>query len=133
MLLYIVSFISISFDLQIYFILQSKRESRKATNASKITINKKEVEDRARKIKAEARETKIETRIIETNIEAGAKATIIIATIAIATIDRKQLSKLRKQFVYIYVSLVLETTLMLLDCLLLFDNLQKYIDNTLYS
>lgn len=128
MLLYIVSFISISFDLQIYFILQSKRESRKATNASKITINKKEVEDRARKIKAEARETKIETRIIEENIEASA-----IATIAIATIDRKQLSKLRKQFVYIYVSLVLETTLMLLNCLLLFDNLQKYIDNTLYS
>lgn len=123
MLLYIINFISISFDLQIYFILQSKRESRKTTNVNKITINKKETKDRARKIKAKAKEIKIETKIIKTNIEVS----------AIATIDRKRLLKLRKQFVYIYVNLVLKTTLMLLNCLLLFDNLQKYIDNTLYS
>jgi len=109
--------------------LRSKKKSRRATSANKITIDKKEVENNAR----EARETKLETRKIEVDAKADARATTIAATIATTIVDKKQLLKLCEQFVCTYVSLVLEIASILSSCLLLFDNLRKYANNTLYS
>jgi len=113
------------------FILRSKRELRKTTNASKIIIDKKEARDDAR----EARETKVETKKIETSTKASAKAnakaTITTTTTTIA--NKKQLSKSCERFAYTYVSFVLEIASMLLSYLLLFNNSRKCASNTLYS
>jgi len=127
--LYIVNFVSISFNLQIRFILQSKKESRRATNASKIIIDKREAKDNAR----ETRKIEVETRSTKSNARTNAKATIIVATTTITIVDKKQLSKLHKQFACTYISFALEIASILLSCLLLFDNLQEYANNTLYS
>jgi len=97
--------------------LRFKKESRRATNASKITIDEKETKNDAR----EARKTKIETRRtkIDTKVDAkiDAKATTIIATTTTTTTNKKQLSKLRKQFVCTHVNLVLEIASILSNCL----------------
>jgi len=77
LLLYIVSLISIFFDSQIRFILQSKKESRRTTNINKIIIDRKDAENRAKEI-----ENKTETKNIETNAE-------IVATIATTTTNKK--------------------------------------------
>jgi len=120
--LYIVSFVSIFFNLQIYSILQSKSRLRRARNVGKITIDKKEVE-KAREIEAKAREARVEARIIEKSIEANVRANaIVVATTTTTTINKKRLLKLRKQFVCIYISLIFKTTLILLSYLLLFNN-----------
>jgi len=130
--LYIVSLAFISFDSQVRFILRFKRKSRRATSASKTTINKREAKSNAR----EAKETKVEAKRTKVDTKANAKANARVTTIATTTTtttNKKQLSKLRRQFVYTYINLVLETILMLLSCLLLFNNSQEYINNTLYS
>jgi len=111
-------------------ILRFRKELKKATNASKIIINEKEAKDDAR----EARETKTKARRTKTNTKANAKATIIVTTTTTTTtINKKQLLKLRKQFICTHVNLVLEIALILLSCLLLFNNSREYTSNTLYS
>ena len=103
--------------------MQSENKSRKAKNTDKITTNKKEIE-KAREIEVEAKKTKIETKTTETSIKADAKTNAkTAATAATATANRKYLIKLRKQFVCTHVSLVYKTVLILLNCLLLFNNL----------
>jgi len=99
------------------FILQSKRGLKKTTSASKIIIDRKDAKDKASKTEEKAK------------ARANARAATTTTT---TTTDRKQLLKLHKQFVCIYISLVLETVLILLNCLLLFDNLQECTNNTLY-
>ena len=121
--MYIVSFVSIFFNLQICFILQLENKSRKAKNANKITTNKKEVE-KAKKIEIEIKETKVETKTTKIDIETNAKTSAtIVAIITTTTTNRKRLLKLRKQFVCIYISLAFKIVLILLSCLLLFNNL----------
>ncbi len=121
--MYIVSSISIFFDLQIYSILQSENRLRKTKDADKITIDRKEVK-RAREIKVETKETEVKIRTTETSTETDAKtdAKTIVAAATITT-DRKYLLKLRKQFVCIYISFVFKTVSILLSYLLLFNNL----------
>jgi len=123
----------IFFDSQIRFILRFEKELSKATNTNKIIIDEKKVEDDAE----EAREIEVETRRIETNTRVDAKIdakeTTIVATIATTTTNRKQLSKLREQFVCTYINLVFEIALILSSCLLLFSNLRECTNNTLYS
>jgi len=113
--------------------LRFRRKSKRAINASKITINKREAKDDAR----EARETKIEARKIETNIKANvktnAKITTIATTIITIIINKKQLLRFRKQFACTHVSLVFEITLILLSYLLLLINSRKCANNTLYN
>jgi len=109
------------------FILRSKKKSRKITNANKITIGEKKAKDNAK----ETRETKIETKRTKASAKANVEATTTTTTIATTTKNKKQLSKLHKQFVCTYVSFVLETTLKLLSYLLLFDNLRECANNTL--
>ena len=122
-LLYIVSFVSIFFDLQIYSILQLKNKSRKTKDANKTTTNRKEVE-KAKKIEVKTRETKIEIKIIETSTEADAKTNAeTIAITATTTVNKKYLLRLCRQFVCIYISFVFKTILILSSCLLLFNNL----------
>jgi len=116
-----------------HFILQSKRELRRATNANKIIIDKREAKDNAREareIEVKARRTKANTKA---NARANAKATTIATITTTIAIHKKQLSKLRKRFACTYVSLVLKIASMLLSCLLLFNNSRKYINNTLYN
>jgi len=128
--LYIVNFVSIFFNSQVHFILRLEKELRRATSASKITINKRKTRDNAR----EARETKVETRKIETSTKTNAKVnTKATTTTTTTTTNKKQLSKLCKQFICTYVSFVFEITLILLSCLLLFNNLREYTNNTLYN
>jgi len=119
--LYIVNFVFIFFDLQVCFILRFKRKSKRATNASKIIIDEREAKNNAR----EAKRTKVDARV-----DAKATTTTTIATIAT---NKKQLLKLRKQFACTHISLVFEIASILLNCLLLFNNSQKCINNTLYS
>jgi len=117
----------------VHFILRFKRRSKRATNASKLIINKREARDNikeARKTKVKTRKTKASTRA---SAKANAKATITTTTTTTITINKKQLSKLRKQFAYIYVNLVFKITLILLSYLLLFNNLRECASNTLYS
>ena len=79
------------------------------------------------KLKTKTRKIKIKTKIIKANIKVNAKANIKATTIiAIIIINKKYLLKLRKQFLYIYINFALKTTLILLSCLLLFNNLRKY-------
>jgi len=111
------------------FILRLEKESRKVTSASKIIINKREAKNNVR----ETKKTKIETKKTKINAKVDAKVATIATIIAITTIDKKRLLRLRKRFVCIYVSFVLEIVLMLLSCLLLFDNSREYINNTLYN
>jgi len=118
------------------FILRFKRKLKKATNANKIIINKREARDDAK----EVRETKVEARKIEANTRANARVDAKVNERAITTtttttiiINRKQLSRLRKQFACTYISFVLETTLILLSCLLLFNNSRECVSNALYS
>ncbi len=107
-------------------ILRLKSKSKKAKSANKITTNKRETK-KAKKAKIKARKIKIKAKTIETNIKANAKANAkATTTIATITIDKKCLLKLRKQFVCIYINFIFKTTLILLSCLLLFNNLQKY-------
>jgi len=122
--LYIVNLVSISFNSQMRFILRLKRKSKKATSANKITINKREIKDNARK----AKKTKASAK-------ANAKAKAIITTITtiIIATNKKQLLKLHNQFAYMYVNLVFEITSILLSCLLLFNNLREYANNALYN
>jgi len=115
------------------FILRFRRKSRKATNASKIIIDEREAKNNAKEIKetrVKAKKTKASTKA---NAKANARATTIVATIATTIIDKKRLSKLREQFVCIYINLVLEITSIILSCLLLFNNLRKYVSNILYN
>jgi len=121
--LYIVSSVSISFNLQIYSILQSENKLRKAKNADKIITDKKEIE-KAKKIKVETKETEIETKTTETNTEADTKTNAkTAAAAATITADKKYLLKLREQFVYIYINFIYKTASILSNCLLLFNNL----------
>jgi len=121
--LYIVNLVFIFFDLQIHSILQLKNKSRKTKNASKITTNKEEVK-KTKEIKVKTKKTRVKAKIIETstraNARANARATIVVAT---TTTNKKRLLKSRKQFACTYVSFVFKTTLILLNCLLLFNNL----------
>jgi len=129
-LLYIVNLVSIFFDLQMRFILRLQKESRKATNANKITINKREAKNDAK----EAKETKVKTKKTKTNIKASArvdaKAITIATTTTIITTNKKQSSKLCKRFACTHVSLVFEIASILLNCLLLFDNSRECANNT---
>jgi len=115
------------------FILRFKRRSKRATNANKIIINKRKVRDNTR----EAREIEVKARKIEANIEidakVDAKTTTTITTTITTTTNKKQLLKLCEQFACTHVNFVFETILILLSCLLLFNNLQKYTSNTLYN
>ncbi len=121
--MYIVSSVSIFFNLQIYSILQSENRLRKTENADKIITDKKEVE-KAKKIKIETRKTKVEIKITKTNTETDAKTNAKTAAAAATAIaNRKCLLKLHKQFVCTYISFALKTVLILLNCLLLFNNL----------
>jgi len=129
LLLYIVNLVFISFNSQIRFILQFKRKSKRATNASKTIINKKKAKDNAKK----AKKTKTKTRKTKASAKASVEATTTIATITITTTNKKQLSKLCEQFACTHVNLVFEIVLILLSYLLLFNNLRKYTSNTLYS
>jgi len=114
--------------------LRLEKELRRATSASKITINKTINKRKTRDNAREARETKVETRKIETNTKTNAKAnTKATTTITKTTTNKKQLSKLCKQFICTHVSFVFEITLILLSCLLLFNNLREYTNNTLYN
>jgi len=116
----------------VHFILRLKKKLRKATNISKIIISKREARDDAR----EARKTRVKTRRIKVDTKASAKASAKATTTTITTTtttNKKQLLKLYKQFACTHVSLVLEIALILLSCLLLFNNLRKYASNTLYS
>jgi len=113
--------------------LQFKRKSKRATSANKIIIDKKEVKNdakEARKIEVEAKRIKLDAKL---DAKANAKATTTTTTITITITNKKQLLRLREQFVCTYVNLVFEIISILLSCLLLFDNLQKYTSNTLYS
>jgi len=110
------------------FILRSRRESRRTTNASKITIKKREAKDNIK----EAKETKVKTKKTKVDAKVNAKVDAKVATTTITT-NKKQLSKLYKQFACIYINLILETTQILLSCLLLFDNSREYTSNTLYN
>jgi len=122
-LLYIVSSVSIFFNLQIHSILQSENKLKKAENTDKIITNRKEVK-KAKKIEIETRKTKIKIKTTEISTEADAKTNAkAAAAAATATTNRKCLLKLCKQFVYIYISFVYKTVLILLSCLLLFNNL----------
>jgi len=109
--LYIVSFVYIFFNLQIYSILQLKNKLKKAKTTNKITINKKETK-KAKKIEIETKKTKIKIKITKTNIIVNAKATTTIAT---TIVNKKYLLKLREQFVYIYISFAFKTTSILLS------------------
>jgi len=111
------------------FKLRFKRRLRKATNASKITINKREARNNAK----EAKEIKVKARRTKTSAKANARATTITTTTTIIIINKKRSSKLCKQFACTYISFVLETTLMLLSYLLLFNNSREYINNALYN
>jgi len=103
--------------------LQSKNKLRKTKNIDKITINKREIKE-IKEIEIETKETKIKIKIIETSIEVDAKTNaIVVATIATIVIDEKYLLKLRKQSVCIYISFFFKIVLILLSCLLLFNNL----------
>jgi len=116
-----------------HFILRFRKKSRKATNASKTIINKREAKNNARKAKetkVETKRTKIDTRA---NAKANAKIIATTTTITTTTTNRKQLLKLREQFACTHVSLVLKTTSILLNCLLLFNNSREYANNTLYN
>jgi len=113
--------------------LQFKKESRRATSASKTIINKKEARDNAKEakeIEVEAKRIKVDTKV---DAKASAKATIIAITIATTIVDTKRLLKSRERFACIYINFVLETTSILLSCLLLFNNSRKYTNNALYS
>jgi len=115
------------------FILQSKKESKRATSASKITIDKREARDDAReakKIKVEAKKTKANTRA---SARIDAKMTTIATTTTTTTTNRKQSLRLHERFACTHVSFVLETTLILSSCLLLFNNSQECASNTLYN
>ena len=79
--MYIISFISIFFNLQIYSILQLKNKLRKTKNIKKIIINKKKIK-KTRKIEVKAKKTKIKTKIIETSIQANARIDAIVAAAA---------------------------------------------------
>jgi len=96
-------------------------------NVNKIIIDKREAKDNIR----EARETKVKARRTRVDAKANAKATTTTTTTT--TINRKQLSKLRKQFVCTHVNLVFKIMLILLGCLLLFNNLQECANNALYN
>jgi len=64
-----------SFNSQMRFILRFKKKSKKATNANKIIINKREAKDNARKakkIRVEARRTRVDAKA---NVKANARAT----------------------------------------------------------
>jgi len=115
------------------FILRLRKELRRATNANKIIINKREAKDDTR----EARKARIETRRTKVNTKASARASVeATTTIAITTtitINKKQLLRLRKRFVCTHVNFVLETISILLNCLLLFTNSREYASNTLYN
>ncbi len=103
--------------------MQLENKLRETKNINKIIIDKREIK-KARKIKVKIRETKIKTKIIEISTEANAKidTKIIIATTTII-VNRKYLLKLRKQFIYIYISFIFKIVLILLSYLLLFNNL----------
>ncbi len=92
---------------------------RKATNTNKIIIDKKEAKE-VEDTKDKAREIEIKTKIIEVDTKVNAE---IVTTIVITTTYKKRLLKLREQFVYIYISLIFKTILILLSYLLLFNNL----------
>jgi len=82
--------------LQIYFILQLKHKLKRAKNANKIIINKKEAK-KAREIKVETREIRVKIKITKTNVEVDIKASAkIVVTIAITRTNKKYLLKLRK-------------------------------------
>jgi len=115
------------------FILQFKRKSKRATNTSKIIIDKRKARDNAkeaREIKVKAKITKVNTKA---NARASARATTTIATITTIIANKKQLSKLCERFACTHVSLVFEIVLILLSCLLLFNNLRECASNALYS
>jgi len=102
--------------------LQLKNKSKKAKDTNKITTNKKKVK-RAKKIKIKTKKTKIETKITKTNTKVDIRANTTIAIATTITINKKRLLRLYKQFVYIYISFVFKIALILLNCLLLFNNL----------
>jgi len=112
------------------FILRFKRELKRATNASKIIIDKREVKNKVKKTKktkAKAKRTKTNTKV---NVKTNARATTIITTTTTTTTNKKRLSE---QFACTYINLVFKTTLMLLSYLLLFNNSRKCANNALYS
>jgi len=114
-------------------ILQFEKRLRKTTSANKIITSEREARNNARetrKTKIEAKKTKANTKV---DARASAKVTITTTTTTTITTNRKQLSKLRKQFACTYVSLVFEITSILLSYLLLFNNLRECASNTLYS
>jgi len=113
----------------VHFILRSRKESKKATNANKITIDKREAKNNAR----ETKETKVEAKKTKANIEANARATTIATTTTTIAINKKQLLRMRERFACTHVSFVLKITSMLLSYLLLFNNSQRYASNTLYN
>jgi len=105
--------------------LQLENRLKKTKNTNKIIINKKEIE-KIKKFKVETKEIEIKLKITKTNTNTKTNIktnTKIVIIAIITTINRKYLLKLYKQFVYIYISFVLKTILILLNYLLLFNNL----------
>jgi len=67
-------------------ILQSRRELRRATNASKIIIDERDARNKAKEAK-----DKIKTKVIKANTRVDARA---IVTTTTTIIDKKQLLRL---------------------------------------
>jgi len=115
------------------FILRFRKESKRATNASKIIIDKRETKNNAK----EARETRVEAKRTKINAKASAKANARATTIATTTTtiiaNKKQLLRLHKQFACMYINFVFKITSILSSYLLLFDNLRDYANNALYN
>jgi len=72
-------------------ILQLKRELRKATNANKIIINKRETKDDTK----EAKKAKIKTRKTRVDAKVDAKVITIATTIATTTTNKKRFARQR--------------------------------------
>ncbi len=121
--MYIVSSISIFFDLQIYFILRLKNKLRRAKDIDKIITSEKEIK-KAREIEIKIRETEIEAKTIKTSTKANARASAkAIAATAITTTNKKYLLRLCEQFACTHISFVYKIVSILLSYLLLFNNL----------
>jgi len=111
------------------FILRFRKESKKTTNASKITIDRKEAKNDIK----ETKETRVKVRKTKASTRVNARATTTIVTTTTTITNKKRSSKLRERFICIYISFVFETTSILLSYLLLFNNSRECASNTLYS
>ncbi len=112
MLLYIVNFVLVFQICKYVCIQQLESKLTKTIDTNATTIENKKAKIEAKKAKAN---TKARITIIKT------------------TKTKKSLRLRIYKVNYIYISLVLETTLILLSYLLFFSNLREFASNTLYN